>query len=549
MSAPTSRSGRQLYDLLPELYRTRDNGDLAAYLDGFGDLLDRVRNTLEQRLADSFPDNPAKGLACQDWVLPYFAQLLDVRLVSPYVAGRRDEVAKAIAWRQRKGTLAAIESIASAILQVDAEVQEGWQRVATTPAVSLPQLPVAAFGAADLAVMTRSPRRLAVTREHRCSSPIKMAGNPGLPAVTVDLRHPSRAVQTSAGDPEVHATDFEGNLDIWPLDDPSAAGREGDPTSWKIANRGGAPCFPGSYEDASLRTADLRTPNWGQGHDHPKRILLFVPPPLGFFPPELQAFDWAAVAPAGQPQVIELVNQPDTARRCYRNLTNRSVEIIGPVRLGDAVTTQFEKLRFADEIRVIAGRLELRRVAALKVVVETTDIVEPVLNAVDCLFGSIEVPNGLARLEYVTVLGTAAAARLQASDCLFADAVTLDPPDAAAVPGSCIRYSRIPPSLAKLHPLTTTEAPVFCADTFGAPGGGVLHPAAPEAIRAGAEDGGEMGAYHAWRYAARDKAVMVKLQEFLPIGQVAVLIPDTRLLCRPPKVNSPNDDAPTGAGR
>ena len=88
----------------------QEPGDLARYLDACGELLDALKGTLEQRLADAFPDNPPPGeRACQDWLLPYFADLLDVRLVSPEVQGRRNEIANAVAWRQRKGTLSVVE--------------------------------------------------------------------------------------------------------------------------------------------------------------------------------------------------------------------------------------------------------------------------------------------------------------------------------------------------------------------------------------------------------------------------------------------------------
>ncbi len=113
-----SKLGKLIYDtLLPEIYRNRDNakwgtggsveelGDLANYLDAHGALLDLIRSTLDQRLADSFPDNPETGDACQEWLIPYFAQLFDARLVSPEPEGRRDEVSHAVPWRQRKGTL------------------------------------------------------------------------------------------------------------------------------------------------------------------------------------------------------------------------------------------------------------------------------------------------------------------------------------------------------------------------------------------------------------------------------------------------------------
>src|SRR5439155_711940 len=109
--------------LLAAIYRDRDNttpqelGDLGKYLDACGEVLDLLRGTLEQRLADSFPDNPldANKRAAQPWLLPYFAQLVDVRLVSPDPAGQRDEVAQAVAWGQRKGTVACIEEIAESV--------------------------------------------------------------------------------------------------------------------------------------------------------------------------------------------------------------------------------------------------------------------------------------------------------------------------------------------------------------------------------------------------------------------------------------------------
>ena len=140
----TSDSGRRLYQLLPALYRERDDGDLASYLDAAGVLLDQIRHTLDQRLADCFPDEPAEGSPAQDWLLPYFARLLDARLVSPRPEGRRAELARAVAWRQGKGTLAVVEAIAEAVAGLEVEVQEGWRRVAVTARVDRPLLPARA---------------------------------------------------------------------------------------------------------------------------------------------------------------------------------------------------------------------------------------------------------------------------------------------------------------------------------------------------------------------------------------------------------------------
>jgi hypothetical protein len=181
VSAPTTVTGRELYALLPTVYRVKDgNGDLARYLDACGTLLDRMRATLEQRLADAFPAPVAGTMAAQSWLLPYFADLFDVQLVSPHVKGRRAEVDRAIAWRQRKGTLATIEEIAEEVGGAEVEVQEGWRRVAVTPRPDRPLLPAAAFGVTP----EPDPRNPLVARRH-----------PALPVVTVDVTLQSRAIE------------------------------------------------------------------------------------------------------------------------------------------------------------------------------------------------------------------------------------------------------------------------------------------------------------------------------------------------------------------
>ena len=128
-----SKTGKQLYDLLPEIYRTKDNGDLAGYLDTLGGLADRINATLDQRLADSFPDNSGGNRDCQPWLLPYFAQLFDIRLSSPFAQGRRDEVANGIFWRKQKGTLGCIRDITQSVGRMTTRIQEGYKRVAVTP--------------------------------------------------------------------------------------------------------------------------------------------------------------------------------------------------------------------------------------------------------------------------------------------------------------------------------------------------------------------------------------------------------------------------------
>ena len=257
-----TQAGRQLFELLPEVYRSRDTigpearGDLACYLDACGHLLDLIRRTLDQRLADIFPGDSAEEPAGQTWLLPYIADLLDVRMVSPDEAGRREEVANAVAWRQRKGTLKVLEQIAEQVGRLEVELQEGWKRVATTPRVGLPLLPAKALGECQV---------FDDFKQH----PNWAARHPGLNSAMVDLRYPSRAMQLddTTQNPAAKQTNFGGTT-VW----------------WRQVNPHGAPCFPGSYEDITRRTVDVRTPSWRQGHHHPKRALLHAPPPWGFSP-------------------------------------------------------------------------------------------------------------------------------------------------------------------------------------------------------------------------------------------------------------------------
>ncbi len=486
---PKTATGKQLYSILPEVYRTRDSseaggeGDLARYLDACGELLDRIRSTLDQRLADSFPDNPPEGRACQPWLLPYFAQLLDVRLVSPDERGRRDEVANAVAWRQRKGTLTAIEQIAEAVGRMEVEIREGWKRTAVTPRMAMPLLPAGALG--------EDP-----SRDDFRYHPLWAARHPDLPAATPDLRYPARAMEVA-----VAADGFPAN--------PSAklTTFAGKPTWWRQVNPHGAPCFPGSFDDVSRLTADLRTPDWRQGHSHPKRVILHAPPPLGFFEPGLFPVQGDTLIDTKKEQLLE-------------------------------------DLVIDGTLRVIAGSVWLRRCAvrALEVTVPAGTLADPVVTAEECLFGKMTVP-GLARLECCTVLDGLACGRLQTSDSLFDGMLALAP--AARARPHCIRFSRIPPGLSAVGLLafrTTTEPPVYYAfefeegggvvrrtARFGEPGCAVLHPVTAESVRFGAEDGGEMGAHHGWRYSLLMAAVLDKLKEFIPVGMEAVIVPDLRL--------------------
>jgi hypothetical protein len=139
--------------------------------------------------------------------------------------------------------------------------------------------------------------------------------------------------------------------------------------------------------------------------------------------------------------------------------------------------------------------------------------------------------GGIMQLEYCTVLGDASLDQLMASDCIFAGKVVLGSSGA-------IRYSRLGSVWRQQAVATykiTATTPIFVAG-YGARGGAVLDPATSKEIRSGAEDGGEMGAYHDQAYAREDAAIAEKLASHLPYGVTPVLIPDPRLHITPPPV-------------
>jgi hypothetical protein len=164
--------------------------------------------------------------------------------------------------------------------------------------------------------------------------------------------------------------------------------------------------------------------------------------------------------------------------------------------------------------------------------VHSTDLDGPVLSAENSLFKRLQAAKGLVRLQYCSVLTTSIAESLEASDCIFNGSIRKDH-DPASPPGpGCLRYSSLLPQQPKgqlrLYREQRLRA-VFHSLTFGQPGCGVLHPATPEEIANGAEDGGEIGAYHHLYLVASRQAVVTKLKDFLPTGIQPVMIPDASL--------------------
>jgi len=538
-----SNSGHRLYELLPEVFRNRDNnafdgdgnlskaGDLARYLDAHGELLDQIKNTLDQRLADCFPDQAYAGeLACQDWLLPYFAALLDVRLVSPTADGQRLEIANAVAWRKGKGTLRVVEDIVEAIAGYEAELQEAWKRVAVTASLSKPLMPAESYG-------------LSRDEMPSMADPFDASRHPGLPVATIDVREASRAVQTEPSNMAAKSTLFA----------------QTERATWRQIHHHGIPCFANSFEDVSRRTVDLRSPDMQQGHYHPKRLLIYTPRPEGFFMQGIESVTWASRDDNESKfnQLLEKVS--DDGVTTYRNKSLGGEAFI-PVRIRqvislgddfnefdpDAHTWRFEGVILENRMVVHSGRLELDRCAARTVESHSIDTMLPVLSLHNCLIKSVQAARGLSLLEYCTVLESLLSETLQASDSILPQKIRKDHVGFGDEPprSGCVRYSCVPEHLmasAESKPsmavqTISVEQARFYESRFGEQGCAVLHPDTSDEIRFGAEDGGEMGAYHFQRYCLKERAVLDKLNDYMPIGIEPVLIPDMRLQHLPPEL-------------
>lgn len=509
---PETRGGQELWSLLPRLYRNEDeSGDLARYVDAAGAVLDRIRNTLEQRLADCFIEPPREGnRQAQSWLLPYFADLFGVDPVSPTAEGRRREISHAVRWNQGKGTAPVLESVAQEIFGAEVVLHEGYQRCAKTFHINTPRLPAAAYGEEEIEE----------------TIPTRAARHPDLPKVTVDLRRHARAVQCEADHPRASSLEIAGH-----------------PIHYRIQERSGAACFPDSYQDMGKRTIDPRTPSQNQLRLHPKHLLLFYAPPAGFFPIQRLQLLWS------ERQNHEGQFQERTEQGILRWSGERDNPIHFTSTPSPIETPQLiiEDLCFDGTLTFRGERLLLRRCAVKHLKVESK--AELVLE--DSLFDKVTAEFSFADLVYCTTMAESRYGNLRASDCIFNGELSLAGyEDNGANQIGCIRYSRIPKSVKDI-PESFLQLPKAAGNThaevlfqhfnlcgidarlFGNPGYGCLHPAGEKAVAFGAEDGGEMGAQHHRMYSLLLEALSRKLIDFQPLGTTSQLIADPYLLIPP----------------
>ncbi len=125
-----------LFNLLPAVYRVRDaaKGDpLRALVE----VIEREAGLLENDISRLYDNWFIE--TCDEWVVPYIADLLGVRNLLPVGDGgfsQRSYVANTLAYRRRKGTAAVLEQLGRDVTGWPSKAVEFFERLATTQHVN-----------------------------------------------------------------------------------------------------------------------------------------------------------------------------------------------------------------------------------------------------------------------------------------------------------------------------------------------------------------------------------------------------------------------------
>ena len=120
---------QRLYELLPAVYRQRDtegNQSLRDLMTILGEQAQVLEEEIERLYRNWFIET------CDDWVVPYLGDLIGVRPTSARQLSTRAEVANALGYRRRKGTLAVVEQLARDVTGLPARAVEYFTLLSTT---------------------------------------------------------------------------------------------------------------------------------------------------------------------------------------------------------------------------------------------------------------------------------------------------------------------------------------------------------------------------------------------------------------------------------
>jgi Phage tail protein (Tail_P2_I) len=133
-------SVERLYALLPALHRRRDAA-IGSPLRALLAVLDGTAGALEADIARLYENWFVE--TCDEWVVPYLADLVGVQALNPVAArtnSQRAYVANVLAYRRRKGTAAMLEQLAQDLTDWAAHATEFFQLLSTTQHLNHPRL-------------------------------------------------------------------------------------------------------------------------------------------------------------------------------------------------------------------------------------------------------------------------------------------------------------------------------------------------------------------------------------------------------------------------
>jgi hypothetical protein len=155
--------------------------------------------------------------------------------------------------------------------------------------------------------------------------------------------------------------------------------------------------------------------------------------------------------------------------------------------------------------------------------VAAVSITDSIIDAADGHHGhQVAVTAPATDIQSSTVLGEVKARTLDAGNSIFTEPVTVERRQSG-----CVRFCYLPPgSVAprrfRCQPASPEAAqrvvPRFASVTYGQPVYGQLSPSCPDEIARGAEDEGEMGAFHFLQQPRRIDNLRASLDEYLRIG-------------------------------
>jgi hypothetical protein len=138
--------------------------------------------------------------------------------------------------------------------------------------------------------------------------------------------------------------------------------------------------------------------------------------------------------------------------------------------------------------------------------------------------------NGTVNLSRCTLMGGAYVHRLEASESILGDVTTVE-----NFQDGCVRFSAWSTGSVIPRQYESVQIPagasLFTSQDFGQPGYAQLLDGADNeivsgtgTILAGAQDGSEMGAFASQKNPIKERSILLKYQEFMPLGLSPVLI-------------------------